>query len=159
MERVNKILSHPKYLENLEKNLKAEKERQFCRHNLQHFLDVARVAYIISLERELNLKKEVVYAAALLHDIGRWKQYQEGLDHAIVSAELAKEILYETGFKEDEVAMILQAIQKHRRGKDLISALDKVLYEGDKLSRPCIECSQINECNRFIHQDKAEIKY
>ena len=38
---------------------------------MRHFLDVARLAWIAGLEQGLGLDKEIVYAAALLHDIGK----------------------------------------------------------------------------------------
>ena len=46
MERVDKILQHKKFQKYVKKNKKAEKERIFCRHDMVHFLDVARIAWI-----------------------------------------------------------------------------------------------------------------
>lgn len=70
MERINQICSHPvwkKYMleiDNLEKN------RVYCKHGIEHLLDVARIAYIKKLESGYKIEKEVIYAAALLHDLG-----------------------------------------------------------------------------------------
>ena len=50
----------------------AEADRVFCRHGLPHLLDVARIAWILNLERGCGLHRDVVYAAALLHDIGKY---------------------------------------------------------------------------------------
>lgn len=66
-----------------------EKGRLFCSHQMDHLLAVARIAYIRNLERNLGLKKESIYAAALLHDIGKYAQYEEGIPHEIKSAEIA----------------------------------------------------------------------
>ena len=46
-----------------------EKERIFCRHGMEHLLDVARIAYITNLEEGLGIEKDVIYAAGLLHDV------------------------------------------------------------------------------------------
>lgn len=159
MDRIDRILNHTEYKSNLNKIIELEKERIYCRHNLQHFLDVARVAYIIALEKNLKVEKEMIYAAALLHDIGKWKQYTEGVDHADASAEMAAEILEDCLFSEEESIMILEAIKKHRGGKDLRTPLDHLLYEADKQSRLCIDCSSIKNCKRFNTGEKPLLLY
>ena len=70
-----------------------EQDRIFCRHDTTHFLDVARIAYIENLENGLGLAKEEIYAAALLHDIGRHLQYTRGIPHEQASAMEAEGIL------------------------------------------------------------------
>lgn len=159
MERVNQIVRHPLYNHHLQKNIEIEKNRRFCLHNLQHFLDVARVSYIIALERKLEVSKEIIYATALLHDIGKWQQYLDGRDHATASRKIAEIILRECNFMENDIKTILQAIQKHREGEDLITPLDQVLYEGDKKSRLCVQCESIKECKRFKVDEIPKIDY
>ena len=51
MEKVQKLYRHPLYRECLEKNKKAEETRIFCKHGMEHFMDVARIAYILSVDR------------------------------------------------------------------------------------------------------------
>ena len=85
MDRVNQIWSHPAYQEHYKKIQELESERIFCRHTPEHFLDVARLMYIYALEEHLELPKELIYAAALLHDIGR-AQYVPITDEEAVSA-------------------------------------------------------------------------
>lgn len=155
MDRVNKIINNAQFRNNLEKIKELEKDRIYCRHNLQHFLDVARVAYIISLEKKFKLSKEVIYASALLHDIGKWRQYVEGIDHSIASAEIAEGILKDCFYSKDEISIILEAIKKHRTGENLITELDLVLYEGDKRSRLCVDCNSIKSCKRFINDERS----
>ena len=46
MQRIWKIYEHPLFIEGLVKNKDAEKERIFCHHDMNHFLDVARLMYI-----------------------------------------------------------------------------------------------------------------
>ena len=78
MTRVNAIWQHPLYQQNLKDLIHLEADRIFCRHTPEHFLDVARLAYIFALERGLNCSRELIYCTALLHDIGRVRQYMDG---------------------------------------------------------------------------------
>ncbi|QEK11033.1 HD domain-containing protein [Crassaminicella thermophila] len=159
MERVNKILHNPKYIDYLNRNAQAEKNRIFCHHDLRHAIDVARVSYILALEENLSIKKEVIYAAALLHDIGRWKEYLQGIDHASASADLASEILKESGYIKEEKDLIYSAIRNHRKYNKQNPPLDKILYKSDKISRPCSECLVINQCKRFLNGGNPKIDY
>ena len=148
MERVHKIYEHPLFRECLEKNREAEKERVFCRHDMTHFMDVARLSYIFSLEREYAVPKEEIYAAALLHDIGRHLQYTEGVSHEEASAQLAETILTDCGFTGTETEEILQAIRLHRNpGTAENTGLPGLLYRADKKSRACGFCKAKGQCN------------
>ena len=73
MERINWILNHPLYTSSYNQLKDLEKDRIFCCHQMPHLLDVARIAYIRNLEEHLGLDKEIIYAASLLHDIGKGK--------------------------------------------------------------------------------------
>ncbi len=152
MEKINKILKDRRYQKYLGKNLEAEKNREFCSHDFEHLLSVARIAYILVLEQGLQLEhpKEMVYASGLLHDIGRWKEYETGKDHALVSAELSREILEESGFERKDIARILQAIKEHR-GSDSIKGtlFGDILHRADLFSRSCWECPAREECYKF----------
>lgn len=81
MKRVNLIYRHPLYQKKYNALQKAEEHRKFCNHTLEHFLDVARLMYIYSVEQELSISKEVIYAAAFMHDIGRIDQIEKGIPH------------------------------------------------------------------------------
>lgn len=114
MERVNKICSHPLWRESADKIEELEQDRIFCRHSIAHFQDVARIAYIENLEKNLGFSKELIYAAAMLHDIGRHLQYLEGIPHDKGSAMLAEKILSDCAFEKAEQEEILSAILQHR---------------------------------------------
>lgn len=159
MERVDKVLQHPKYREYMKQNQEAEKDRVFCHHDLQHALDVARIAYILVLENKLVMKKDVIYATALLHDIGRWKEYQENVDHASASAELAADILADCGFDAEEREFMLKAIRDHRKYGTQSTFLSSILYKSDKMSRLCINCPVIDQCKRFLEGGKMGLYY
>ena len=137
MEKVQKLYRHPLYQECLEKNKKAEETRIFCKHGMDHFMDVARIAYILSADRSYAVSKEIIYAAALLHDIGKWKQYEDGTPHEKASADLAEQILAASEFSEEDQAQVLDAILKHRKkGKQKEeNPLAELLYDADKLSK------------------------
>ena len=160
MERVDKILQHEKFLKCLRKNKKAEKGRIFCRHNLVHFLDVARIAWILNLEKGLNLDRELIYAAALLHDIGKYKQYKKGIPHEQASAVMAPEILFDCGFSEEETKCIVEEIKRHR-DKTVAEEenLNGILYLADKASRPCYCCEAADLCNWEKEKRVLNIKY
>lgn len=148
MERINKILTNDRYREYLEKNNQAEAQRRFCRHNMGHFLDVARIAVILNSEDNYGQEQEIIYGAALLHDIGRWMQYEDGTPHEKASAMLAPEILSSCGFSDAESGKILAAISNHRNAQIREEkSLSGLLYRADKLSRPCFACSREKECN------------
>ena len=67
--RIDKILQNDWFQEYLGKNMAAEAERCFCRHDMVHFLDVARIGMILNLKEGQGIDEEVIYAAGLLHDI------------------------------------------------------------------------------------------
>lgn len=160
MERVNQILKHPIWKQSLQQNIIAEKERIFCKHNMEHFLDVARIAYIKSLEQNLMIKKDMIYATAILHDIGKFLQYNSGTPHEISSSELAKDILKECGYFEEECGTIVKAILEHRKKPEHFSSeLSRILYESDKISRNCMFCPAHNDCNWADDKKNKEIIY
>lgn len=161
MERINWILNHPLYTSSYNQLKDLEKDRIFCCHQMPHLLDVARIAYIRNLEEQLGLDKELIYAASLLHDIGKGKQYKEKIPHEIASEAIAEKILSampeHLAFSFDEQQMILTAIRSHRKLPSDASVLDKLLYESDKASRNCFCCSSSKECNWNQEKKNKEI--
>jgi len=141
---------------------------------MEHFLDVARLAYIFSLEETLSLKKDVIYGAALLHDIGRHEQYRNGTPHEKASVDIAEVILRECNFSEDEIALIKEAILGHRGHevqksigtKEIIEKQDCqvidfsfILNKADKMSRMCFACKADSECNWRKERKNTRIIY
>lgn len=164
MNRVNLILNHKLFQEYLSKIKQYEKDRLFCKHDISHLLDVCRIAenlwlqyQIKELKNETYIKddvcqkeitKELIYATGLLHDIGRWKEYENGIRHEIVSADLAPKILSDCGFVEDEIESIVLAILNHRnkemKDRDDLSGW---IYLADKSSRSCFACEAEELCD------------
>ena len=93
MKNIDRIINHPLFIMSMKKIHDYEIDRVFCCHGIEHSLDVARVAYITNLEQNLGFQKEMIYAAALLHDIGRWRQYEKNIPHEEAGAALAADIL------------------------------------------------------------------
>lgn len=145
MQRIQAILSHPLFRESLHKIQELERERIYCKHGLPHLLDVARIASLMAVDRQLDLPRDVIYAAALLHDIGRLQQYLTGEDHAAAGMRTAQEILRDTAFSASEQQAILQAVSKHRRG-DTAQMLGRILCEADDASRMCFACAAQDTC-------------
>lgn len=160
MDRIDKILNHPLFIGNLEKNKTAEADRRFCRHDITHFLDVARIGMIINLEEQLGIEQEIIYGAALLHDIGKHMQYSAGIPHEEASARIAPEILEECGFDKKETNVIIDAILSHRNQNVAVEKnLRGLLYRADKASRPCFSCEAEADCNWKGSKKNLKILY
>lgn len=151
MNRYNRIINSKSFQTILEELEELEADRIFCRHGLGHLLDVCRIAYILNLENDYGYDKDIIYAAGLLHDIGRVRQYRYGEDHHTAGITDAGIILDESGYSDDEKALIISAISAH--GSPDTDSICKdttfagLLYEADKKSRNCFLCKASIECN------------
>ncbi|WP_080666098.1 HD domain-containing protein [Butyrivibrio fibrisolvens] len=174
ISRCQLIYDHPLYQAELVKIAGYESDRIFCRHTFEHFMDVARIAYIMNLEKGYKLSKEIIYAAALLHDIGRARQYEDGTPHDKAGAEIADKILSDCGFSDDEKNMIVAAIISHRVSvhesdihksdkysedtKNIVATiLSTIIYKADKASRQCFRCNAQKECNWSMEKRNLKI--
>ena len=149
--RMHFIRNHPLYLSSYARLEELEKDRIFCCHQMNHLLDVARIACIFNLERNLGIEKDIIYSAALLHDIGKYRQYEEGIPHEIASTEIAGKILADMPadicFSGNEQQIILTAITGHRKLRANAEVLEALIYESDKASRACFACPAEPKCN------------
>lgn len=164
MKRVNKIYSHPLYRKALETIEQEEAQRKFCRHDMEHFLSVARLACLYSLREGAELEPSLIYGAALLHDIGRSLEYEEGIPHHEASVLLGEKILPECGYEPEEQALILEAIRCHRQSpqekrRTNQSPLGEYLYRADKESRLCFSCRARSECKWPGDKQNLEIRF
>ncbi len=160
MERIDKVIMHPIYQDQGKRIEEAEQDRIFCRHGLAHALDVARILYIMVLEKKLSFDKEVLYAAALLHDIGRAEQYSRQMAHHKAGASIAREILADCQFEEWEISLIANAIMEHQAvGAEADDSLNALLYQADKLSRNCFCCKAWKECYWEKDKKNESIQY
>ena len=162
MDRVNAIWKHPLYQKYYARIEELEQNRVFCRHQMPHLLDVARIAYIRNLEDDMGFAKDVVYAAAVLHDIGKALQYEARIPHELAGVDIAEQILAdlpaEAAYTTDEKRMILTAIKGHRRLREDPEPLEKLLYESDKASRMCFACPAEAQCDWSREKKNMELK-
>ena len=158
MDRVNQIWKHPLYQTELHKLQLLEADREFCRHTPEHFLDVARLAYIRALEENYSVSKELIYCTALLHDIGRARQYEDGTPHDEAGAVIAEQILKELGFSPEEIQAIVSSIRGHRAETNQ-TILGQLIYRADKKSRNCFSCKAEPECYWSSAKKNMTIQY
>lgn len=159
MKNTNKIVLSKIYRDYLNELEGLEKDRFFCRHNYEHFISVARICYILKLEEGVDVDKDMIYATALLHDLGRVLEIKEGINHAIGSVDIAREILEITDFSLEEKNRILSCISYHRTKDASEDEFFNIFYRADKLSRPCFRCPAYDECNWSYEKKNHEIIY
>ena len=160
MQRAHAIIEHPLFQTSMEQNRDSEINSVFCSHDMGHATDVARVGYILNLEQNLGFSPEIIYAAALLHDITKWLQHTQGIPHNESAIEPATRILQDAGFDREEIAMICEAILHHRRGpQEPGMVFAELLYRADKLSRACYLCDSRTACNWDESMQNATLRY
>lgn len=145
-ERYNRIIKHPVFTGIMKELETLEQDRIFCGHGPEHLLAVARIGYIDILENHREIEKDVMYAAALLHDFGRASQYKGEGDHHDLGTGPARVILKDCGYEEGEIREICRAIAEHGR-EDGEGVLSRILYRADKKSRNCFCCAAYAECD------------
>ncbi|HPR93288.1 MAG TPA: HD domain-containing protein [Syntrophomonadaceae bacterium] len=166
LKRTDLLINDSLYNEYLQRNAREEMEPRFCRHDISHHFDVALITFILILENndlEYFLKesgissrmaaKEVIYAAGLLHDIGKWKEYRDGDEHASYSAKLARGLLPRALFNPDEIEIICRAIYEHRNISNDMSFLGERLYRANNLSRICSQCGYNRQCPKVKQKE------
>ncbi|MDD2510451.1 MAG: HD domain-containing protein [Syntrophomonas sp.] len=166
MKRVELLINDEFYTEYMHRNREEEQEPKFCQHDFQHHLNVARIAYILILEQNLLsyfvkesglsgklAGKEVIYAAGLLHDIGKWQEYKTGIDHASFGSRLTREILPRAHFNPLEIDLISRAVYEHRNIRQDMSFLGERLHRADNLSRICRNCEYNEQCPKFKNKE------
>ncbi len=103
-------------------------------HDEQH---VYRVLYAaLDIASGYGIDKDVLIAAALLHDIGRDAQFKDPkLDHAVVGSEMAYAYLKGLGWPEEKARRVKDCVYSHRyrnnREPETLEA--KILFDADKL--------------------------
>lgn len=176
MRFVAELLKNQEYRQRLQRLQKLEAERIYCCHDIRHFMDVARLAQLRNLEENMQQDKEMIYLYALLHDMGRAAEYEQGISHAESSADFAGEILVHIGYPPEKTAVIQNAVRSHRetaeekvskrgapenhqpesdRREDSFAALMKW---ADKASRMCFLCEAKNTC-KWSEEQKNQAEH
>lgn len=159
MEYVRKLLQETDYLLQMKKLEQLEAERLFCRHGLSHVLDVARIAWIKVLEKQMPVEKETIYLTALLHDMGRLREYQEMVPHHEAGAAMALDYLEQIGYPEEKLDMVLTAIGEHRNKDREEESFIKVIQRADSQSRNCFFCEAAGACKWSEERKNTSIDY
>ena len=147
MKNTDIVLNHKIFNEKINKIENDEKTRVFCKHDFSHLMDVARICYIINLEENLNIDKDLIYVTALLHDLGRADEVDTGINHSILSQEIVQEILKDLDFDDISKQRIINAIKNHRTKEKNDDRFIEIFYKADKLSRMCFRCPARSICN------------
>lgn len=147
LEITNRILVNETYRTELDTLRKLEKDRVFCGHDIEHFLDVARITMIICMEKGIDVMPDLIYSASLLHDIGRSREYTENIPHHVAGKETAEKILDEVGCCEDMKEKIISLILNHSNRENKKDSLESIFYMADKKSRLCFACASRDICN------------
>ncbi len=102
-----------------------------------HSYDHTRRVLSISLQigKEMDARIRILYAAALLHDVGRPREEKTGVSHAAISGEMSRKVLSEAGYTPQEIESVVAAIRTHRFSEGLrpVSLEGMILSDADKL--------------------------
>lgn len=112
MERINALWKQEGFQKLLLGLENKEADRIYCRHGREHIFAVARLMWIACLEEQKGegIAKELIYAVAFLHDLGRCSG---GKNHAAESAKIAGRLLPLCGYSEEETGLAQFAIWMH----------------------------------------------
>jgi len=104
-------------------------------HGWPHVKRVQR----LSMQLLKSIKKadsDVVEAAALLHDVGKYiEKNNNGVDHGKVSAEMAEKFLNSVKFDAKKTTEVCHAIRVHTHGEEPRSIEAKILHDADFLDK------------------------
>lgn len=102
-------------------------------HDFDHIARTLALAETIQQHEGGNLP--TIQAAVVFHDIGQERERKAGGDHALISAEMAAELLHTSQFPQELIPAVQQAIREHRMtGKHRPETLEgQILYDADKI--------------------------
>lgn len=102
-------------------------------HDYDHLVRTMALADTIQAREGGDLP--TIWAAVALHDIGQERERRQGGDHALIGARLAAELLANTQFPQQSIAVVQQAIRDHRMtgGVRPQSIEGRILYDADKI--------------------------
>ena len=101
-------------------------------HGLDHLTNVASHALVLA--KKYKASREIVVAAALLHDLGRNNPKLHGKKSSQYSAFLAEPLLKKVGYSDQDIKLILQIISEHDQPFFISKLLEsRILKDADLL--------------------------
>lgn len=126
-------------------------------HDFSHFKRVSVGAkWFVRILNGTREEEDLAYIAGLLHDCVR--PDTEKVDHAIASAEKARDILKVFNIDSDSVEKIVQAVRDHRKPAQWTSPLHQSIYLADKILEQMghyivfRRCMYIGECRDYLEK-------
>ena len=104
-------------------------------HGWPHVKRVQRLC--VQLAKNMKeVDSEVLGVAALLHDVGKHMEKENSvLDHGVVSADMAEELLRSIKFDDEKLKAVCHAIRVHTHGEQPHSVEAKILHDADFLDK------------------------
>ena len=182
MKYSENVLKHPIFQAYISEIQQLEKDRIYCCHKLEHAIDVARLAWIYYMEdrfeeetqnvsglqwkrpsygewmEEKETMKDLLYTAALLHDIGRVSQYRTGVHHSITGVPLAMQILQDISVPEDWIKEIIDVVSEHSHGavSEKKKNVEYYITKADHDCRLCFACEARESC-KWTEEEKNHV--
>lgn len=161
------MLNTQLYQSKLQKLCQYEEDRRYCRHDLEHFREVGRIAGIVARNNKLDFSQDLIDTCALLHDMGRVEQYESGISHDKASVAFAREILFYLKCDEPYIQTVCEAIaghsnrycagERYKKAEELRS-LGEIISYGDQFSRKCYVCQAASRC-KWTKAEKIDREY
>lgn len=113
-------------------------EKLLCSsHNMEHVKRVYNTCTLLAKDEKI-INTEVLELAALLHDIARIEEDEDKtglIDHAILGAKMAAEILRDLEYDESTIISVAECIKTHRfrMGEKPSTREAMILYDADKI--------------------------
>lgn len=80
------------------------------------------------LDVENKCDEEILFAVAMLHDIGAYPEYaQDGVDHPVTSRKFAEQFLHEIEFPSFKIKVTLEAIGKHMFSSEVGESVEAIV--------------------------------
>lgn len=109
----------------------------YAAHDFDHVMRVYHTCLSLA-ENETGIDYDILIPAVLLHDIARSQEDEDPtgqIDHAVLGAEMAAEILKQLRYESEQIEKIKHCIRTHRfRSGSIPETIEaKILYDADKL--------------------------
>ncbi len=121
----------------LEMKIKTYLTGQSACHDFYHLDRVRDNA--MTIEKEIDCDKEILEAAALLHDIGYKGHEGDDKNHHLYGMEVAKKWLPEVGFPNKKIPEVIEAIRLHdnfawgHNGEKTDHIVTKIIQDADRI--------------------------